>query len=385
MTAVPRFVTRLRSFVPHGPLAVLVLLSGALNVAAGVRGPLPGVSVVGSQTLGALNGSLNVLGRGTQTTLGVALLLIAIGLAFRLRPAWGFALSLSLVTVAVNIARQQFGASLVLPGLILVALLVWRSAFTRRTAISNYVISIFSIGGVLAYGIVGSYLLGAGYRPAITSLTTSLYFTVVTVSTVGYGDIVPITGETRLFTATLIVGGIGIFATAVASLLGPAITGELGRIFSPQSRRMSFTDHVIVTGSGPVAENTVRELAQRKISYVRVVKIESETARADDERVVVGDPTEESVLCRAGIAGARLVIAAREDDSENAFISLLAKDLNPRVQVLAVATTSRAIRRLKLARADVAFAPSAVGGRLVADLVEGSAIPDQFTDLVSGE
>jgi voltage-gated potassium channel len=79
-----------------------------------------------------------------------------------------------------------------------------------------------------------------------------------------------------------------------------------------------------------------------------------------------------------------MVIAAREDDGENAFIALGAKDLNPKVRVLAVASSALSIRRLKLARADLVFSPVAVGSRLLADLVEGKQIFPEFHDLLEG-
>jgi voltage-gated potassium channel len=79
-----------------------------------------------------------------------------------------------------------------------------------------------------------------------------------------------------------------------------------------------------------------------------------------------------------------MVIAAREDDGENAFIALVSKDLNPSVRLLAVASSALSIRRLKLARADLVFSPAAVGSRLLADLVEGNEISPAFQDLLEG-
>jgi voltage-gated potassium channel len=75
--------------------------------------------------------------------------------------------------------------------------------------------------------------------------------------------------------------------------------------------------------------------------------------------------------------------AALDDDSENA-ISLIAKDLNPEVRVLAVASSAKSIRRLQLAGAEIVFAPAAVGSRLLANLVEGQEIPEEFRDLLEG-
>jgi len=358
----------------------IVLLSGALNIASGASHrllPLPATA----SDLTALNGNLRVLGHGAQTWLGASLILLALGLAFRLRAAWGFALLLSAIIVGVNVLQHQFGASLVLPGILLFALAVSRDAFQRRTIFANYLLSALSIAAVLAYGVVGADILGRGFRPPIGDPFTALYYTVVTLSTVGYGDIVPTTPQTRIFAISLLIVGLGIFATAVASSLGPALAGQLGRLFRSEPTRMALNDHVILVGEGPVAENTARELDQRSIDVIRIFE-HAQSANDVKKPTVVGDPAEEQILREAGIASARMLVAAGDDDSENAFVSLLAKDLNPNVRVLAVASSERSIRRLKLARADVVFAPSVIGGRLVADLVEGGSIPSQFTDLL---
>ena len=322
-----------------------------------------------------------MLGHGTQTALGAALILLAIGLVFRSQTCWAFALLIVAISVCVNLWQRQFGFGLAIPGLLLVALIVFRRQFQHRTNLANYLLSAISIAAVIAYGVVGALLLGRGFRPPIDDSLTALYYTVVTLSTVGYGDIVPVTHETRLFVISLLIFGLGIFATAIASTIGPAIAGQLGRFFQNDEDQMPLKDHVILVGSGAVAENTARQLEDRSLDYMRIFE---QTPHGDGAagRSVVGDPADESVLREAGITDARMVIAAGDDDSENAFVSLLAKDLNPSVRVFAVASSERSIRRLQLARADVVFAPSVIGGRLIADLVEGGTIPSEFADLL---
>lgn len=150
---------------------------------------------------------------------------------------------------------------------------------------------------------------------------------------------------------------------------------------------MELKNHVILAGEGAVARNTAREFKRRGVPFVQIVTSTAAAAAAQGEvehPVLEGDPTNDAVLRQAAIQHARMVIAAREDDGENAFISLVAKDLNPNLRVLAVASTVRAIRRLRLARADLVFAPAAVGSRLLADLVEGNQIPPAFQDLLEG-
>lgn len=143
-------------------------------------------------------------------------------------------------------------------------------------------------------------------------------------------------------------------------------------------------NHVIIVGAGTIARNTARELVRRQIPFVQVVAA-GQQPPLDDQPAVTGDVSDDQVLEKAGIAGAFLLIAADDDDGENAFTALAAKDLNPKTRVLAVASNRRAIRRLKLARADIVFAPAEVGSRLLANLVEGEDLPEAFHDLLNTE
>jgi voltage-gated potassium channel len=146
---------------------------------------------------------------------------------------------------------------------------------------------------------------------------------------------------------------------------------------------MELKNHIILIGKGSIAMNTARELKQRGVHFVQIVHAKTDVA-ATDHQIIEGDATNEEVLTQAGIKHARMVIAAREDDSENAFIVLAIKDMNPNVPVLAVASSAISLRRLKLARADMVFSPAAVGSRLLADLVQGNQILPEFRDLLEG-
>jgi voltage-gated potassium channel len=146
---------------------------------------------------------------------------------------------------------------------------------------------------------------------------------------------------------------------------------------------MEPKDHIILIGKGSIAMNTAGELKARGVRFVQIVptKIEASTP---DHQIIEGDATNQEVLIEAGIKDARMVIAAREDDSENAFIVLAIKEMNPKVPVLAVASSAISLRRLKLAHADMVFSPAAVGSRILADLVQGNQILPEFHDLLEG-
>ena len=190
--------------------------------------------------------------------------------------------------------------------------------------------------------------------------------------------------ESRFFVISLVIVGLSIFATLIMSTLGPAISGELARILNPAVRHMKPKNHVILVGKGLIAQNTAQELAERNIPFTQVIDHDGGPF-LEEHPAVHGNGNDPDVLKEAGIEKARMVIAAMDDDGKNAFISLVAKDLNEEVQVLAVASAAGRMHLLKLARADMVFAPAAVGSRLLANLVEGNEISDQFQDLLAGQ
>ncbi len=368
---------------PEWPLALALMLGGALNIETGLRYNLVPFSQIGP--LSDVGRSLSVLGNGTQVFLGTCQVLVGLGLIKRLATAWAFAVLLLAVTVGVNLVQGYRGVSLVFSSLMLLALLILRRYFTHRTATANYIFSFMGILAILAYGTFGTYMLGEGFHPKIHELISAFYFTIITLATVGYGDIIPVTYETRLFVVSMVIVGLCVFATAIASVLGPALSGEINRFFNPREGKMKPTNHVILAGEGALAANTSRELQARGIPFVQIITTAATPPHLPEDLIIRGNPGDDQVLKEAGIDSATLVIAAREDDGENAFISLVAKDLNPNVRVLAVASARGSIRRLKLARAEIVFAPSVVGGRMLANIVEGKEIPLEFKDLLEGK
>jgi voltage-gated potassium channel len=385
-----RLKHQIKAMWPQWPLGLVLILVGVLNILDGSRLPselLQRLHVHAFNSLQALNGlgeSLSALGATAQVILGLMLVATGFGLLRKLRFAWTMAILLLLISVGVNVVRHNWGVSLALQGVLLGCLVLVRRRFSRRTILSNFLFSLTSVLAILVYGTVGSFLLGAGFQPKITDLTTAFYFTIVTLSTVGYGDIVPKTAEARWYVESLLVIGLGVFAGAIASALGPKISWELQRMFDPKVKPMELKDHVILAGEGAIARNTARELRRRGVTFVQIVA-SPPVDKAGDYPILEGHAADDSVLRRAGIQKARMVIAAREDDGDNAFIALVAKDLNSQVRLLALASSAASIRRLKLAGADLVFSPAAVGSRLLANLVEGNEISPEFRDLLEGE
>jgi voltage-gated potassium channel len=365
---------------PHVPIALLVLASGVLGIVTAIFS----LHVAGTEQLVAAGtGSLVALGHGTAEILGVALLLSGIGLFWRLQSAWVFSLLISVVTIGVNLGRHSSWSVIGFPLCIFIVLMLGRKAFDRRAVAATYLISIVSILGVLAYGTFGSYIFGNQFAPHITTVLQGLFYTITTLATVG-SAYQPATTQTQMFELSLIVVGLGIFTSTIATAFGPVISKEMSYLFDrKKDTAMQSRDHIVLVGEGAIANSTAEELERRKMPFVQVLSSPAGPGDGDDGMVVRGDPLTQTVLEHACVANARMVVTTLNDDSANAMVTLLAKHINPKVRVLAIASSAKAIDPIKLAGADVVFAPSAAGGRLLANLVEGEAIPPQFSDLLN--
>ncbi|MGA7965202.1 MAG: NAD-binding protein [Gammaproteobacteria bacterium] len=378
-----RTLRRLRQLLPQVPLGLFLILGGAFNILVGTHANVFSDlnRTVSQMPVGV---SLIALGGGAQIILGAGLVLSGVGLFWRIRVAWTFACLLLMITIGVNALRAHFGVALIVPSAAFLLLLFFQREFDRYTVFGSVLISFVGVAAVLAYGTFGTYLLGDQFAPKVGNLVSALYFTVVTLSTVGYGDIHPTTVMAQGYTITLVVFGLSVFASAIFSVLGPALSRRFERLLKPSRGHAMKRDHVIIVGAGIIATNTANELVRRHIPFVQVVPPDKLPPR-EDQPVVTGDAGDDEVLKQAGIAQANLLIAAQDDDNENAYTSLAAKDLNPQLRVLAVASSRRAIRRLKLARADLVFAPAEVGSRLLANLIEGETLPEAFRDLLNSD
>ncbi|MGH8012006.1 MAG: ion channel, partial [Candidatus Binataceae bacterium] len=188
--------------------------------------------------------------------IGVAMLVMSVGLLFRSRFAWIVAIVLtsSLVLSAAIVGHGHAAGLISYDGLLLAALLLCYPWFHRSSLAAGTLFAITSALLLLIYAVFGSLYLGSQFSPPIKDLVTALYFAVVTMGTVGYGDITPKTADARLFAVSIIVLGLTLFATSITAIAGPMIA----RLSAPKEKRMKRTNHFIVIGATPLAYNTSR-------------------------------------------------------------------------------------------------------------------------------
>jgi voltage-gated potassium channel len=342
--------------------ALLSLATGIANISVQqTTGPLARFIPPAAQQAAGFTGTLT----------GFLLLSSAYELRQGYRIAWYATVALLPITALQGLVQASvFSLPLVaLSVLSLPTLLVNYRRFDRTTSFSTgQIAATFSLLGTLVYGTAGSYALREEFT-GVATLTDALYYTVVTASTVGYGDASPQSAQARLFGISLVVLGTASFALALGSVLGPAIQARFSRALGTmtQTQYDLYENHVVVLGYGDLTEPLVEELGTGDTDFVVVTTDTDRAARLRDRDidVLVGDPSDEEPLEDAGIEHARAIIAATNDDAGDAFAILTARELNPTARIVAAATNRDNVEKLRRAGADTVVSPAVIGGRLL--------------------
>lgn len=252
-------------FKPHWCLAVLVAVYGYFFMRPVMLRAFDYVPSAIS-TFSSWKDTLSVVGllEIPQFVLGFGLILMAFGLLLRARVAWAFSLLLLLVTGTLSFLAPQGSLGLFFYAVILSLLLIvyWRR-FDHASLAAGGLFALVSFASLLLYAVFGSLYLGGEFAPPILDMPTAFYFSVVSMSTVGFGDIVPHTATARLFTVSVIVMGITVFATSISAIIGPVIGGNLKRLVKGRISHVMRKNHFIIAGATPLALSVYLGLKQR--------------------------------------------------------------------------------------------------------------------------
>jgi len=363
------------SWFPHVPLALLLGLGGLWLLQADLG------SRWDAFIINLFHGQTNIPPRVFPPLLiGVGMLIMALGLLLRSRLAWIMALLLA-ATAAISMffGTHANGHLLLAYFILMLALLVmaWRQ-FDHSSIAASTLFALTSVVMLLLYATFGAYYLGAEFKPHITNLVTALYFAMVTMSTVGYGDVTPQTPEAMLFTVSVIILGVAVFATSLTAVIAPMVSRSLQRIVQHKGSGMKRENHFVVIGASPLANNTWRELVGRGQSVTRIVRDAGVLENADKADVVIGDPGSTDALREAGADKAIAILAMLDDDSENAFAILAARELAGPARTIAAVNDAHHLARVKLAQPDVVIAPQILGGELAAMMLCGEQVSSDY-------
>jgi voltage-gated potassium channel len=218
----------------------------------------------------------------------------------------------------------------------------------------------------------------------------ALYMTVITLSTVGFGETHPLGPLGRLFTIFLILIGAGFVAYHLAYFSQLLLDGNLMEMY--RRRRLSrameqLNHHYILCGYGQMGQIVQEELSRSKIPLVIIEKDPTLAQKVQEKGLpfLVGDATEEENLITAGVARARGVISVVARDTDNVFIVLTSRDLNKELQILARASTTGSEKRLLKAGADRVVSPYASGATRIVQNILRPTVTDFLELALSGE
>ena len=234
------------------------------------------------------------------------------------------------------------------------------------------------------YGVAGYMLIDRW------NLLDSFYMVIITISTVGYGEIHPQAAAGRIFTSTLIVTGVatmlygfGVFAETLAD----NTFGKYRRERQLERNLNQLRDHFIICGYGRIGTQIVAEFEDHKVAYAVIDQTDEAVGRlrAEGRLHLEGDASSEELLKQAGIERARGLISAVDSDERAVYIVLAARALNPNLYIIARAGRPESIRRLELAGATRAVSPYGMAGHRIAELAVRPALVDVLDTLHHGE
>lgn len=242
-------------------------------------------------------------------------------------------------------------------------------------------LGLFVVGAVVLTGTIGYHLIED------LSWLESLYMTAITVSTVGFKEVRELSAAGRVFTITMILGGVGSIAFLGSSLLEWIIeqhSGRMGWRNRMQRRIDALNGHIIVCGYGRMGRYVINQLEAAQTPFV-VVEKDPDLCAALEEReihTVRGDATDEDVLEAAGIARAGALVAALGADAENLYLTLTAHGMQADIRVIVRAEEQASHAKFIRAGAHKVVSPYRIGADHIVQLLLRPSVVD-FIDLVT--
>jgi voltage-gated potassium channel len=200
------------------------------------------------------------------------------------------------------------------------------------------------------------------------NLLDSLYMTVITLTTVGFSEVNPVSDHGRILTMTILVSGLGVVGYLVGTLTQIVVEGQLLRIMGRKKLERQIEklkDHIIICGYGRVGRIICEEIYRSKPTPLVVIDRDSTvTAKIEDDGhlYLLGDATEEQFLLKAGIRTAKGLATALDSEADNVYITLTAKGLNPSLFIIARAGRIGSEKKLLQAGANHVVSPHQIGG-----------------------
>lgn len=236
-------------------------------------------------------------------------------------------------------------------------------ALQKKLIFIILVLILFIVGGTIGFYFIENM-----------NVVDAIWYTIMTLTTVGYQVPPEITEEGKWLTIFLMLFGVGFALYALTTLALEFVDGELRNQINQNKIKRKVNklhNHIILCGFGRNGRQAARKLVQHKTPYIVIDKRDLENRKDEFESAIFikGDATEDETLKRASIETAMGVIAALPTDAENLFIVISAKGLNKNLKIISRASNSNSISKLKIAGADNVIMPDKIGGEHMASLL----------------
>ena len=319
---------------------------------------------------------------------GLVLLLMSIGLVIKSRISWFFALLLLVSTVCVDVFIVKKPTWITVYSLFTIAVQVyyWRR-FDHYSLATGSFFAVVSVASLIVYSMLGTLYMGEQFAPQVSDLPTAFYFAIVVMSTVGFGDIVPHTTDARMFTLTVIILGITIFAISVASIAGPLISNNIQRIVKGRITHMARKNHYILVGASSLAQNVYKSLTDRGEHVTVVCAPGTQHDLPDKADIIEGDTSAASTLRLAGAGEAKYIVTLCDSDAENVFVVLAAKEVvGDNTQTIALVNESQNMNKVKRVNPTMVLSLPQLASELLVRTLQGDTINnDLITDMFFGK
>lgn len=314
----------------HNLIPILIQLQGIYVLSLGI------ISVISGKLIENISFFQLHIGGTASILIGIFMVTVGNGLRARTRISWYFAIFLilsSLFSISVrrfSIIQIHFDIIAISINILTLSILLIyqkdyifpsRIILSKENKLALYIIFISSI-----YGLIGTLLLGDQFRPHIHDLYTAIYYTLSVLSTLGLGDILPITNTSRLFTVSLSVLGIASFLGALTTFIEPLLQERINKVVNIMEaiEFTGFGDHIIFCGYSPLWSEFLKSMKYKNIPMVILVSDQEISTKLKNEGYIVFREYAEDidVLLRVGLKKAKHIYICSTNDADNLLVAL---------------------------------------------------------------